>query len=193
MAGSGSPQRMSSPGLCPSKIKFCRSVAARARLIINREAADMLVELAAYAELFHTATGVAYADLAIGGHRETWPIRSTPFRGWLRRCYYQATADAPSAAALNSVLNLLEARAQFDGPERTVHVRVAEHDGHDEQFRPACCRSARLIEVWLAAEPQLTAIAFFRSLAELYPDHFGKRQHSIVQRLLRALRKSAAI
>jgi hypothetical protein len=90
----------------------------------------MLVDLAASAELFHTAIGIAYADLAIQEHRETWPIRSTRFRGWLRRRYYQATGDAPSAAALNSALNLLEARAQFDGPERTVHVRVAEHDGH---------------------------------------------------------------
>ena len=48
-----------------------------------------------------------------------------------------------------------------------------------------------LIEGWLAAEPQLTAIAIVRRL-KLYPDHFGKKQHSIVQRLLRALRKSAA-
>jgi hypothetical protein len=87
----------------------------------------MLVDLAA---LFHTVTGIAYADLAIGGHRETWPVRSSRFRGWLRRHYYDATGDAPSAAALNSALNLLEARAQFDSPERTVHVRVAEHDGH---------------------------------------------------------------
>jgi hypothetical protein len=90
----------------------------------------MLVDLAAPAELFHTAIGIAYADLAIDGHRETWPVRSSRFRGWLRRRYYQATGDAPSAAALNSAINVLEARAEFDGPERTVHVRVAEHDGH---------------------------------------------------------------
>jgi hypothetical protein len=49
-----------------------------------------------------------------------------------------------------------------------------------------------LIEGWLAAEPQLTAIAIVGRLAELHPDQFGKKQHSIVQRLLRALRKSAA-
>jgi hypothetical protein len=40
------------------------------------------------------------------------------------------TQDAPSAPALNAALNLLEARAQFEGPERAVHVRVAEHEGH---------------------------------------------------------------
>jgi hypothetical protein len=27
------------------------------------------------AELFHTSTGIAYADLLIDGRRETWPLR----------------------------------------------------------------------------------------------------------------------
>jgi len=90
----------------------------------------MLTTLEAGDELFHTATGTAYADLQIDGHRETWPIHSKRFRSWLRRRYYQATGDAPSAAALNAALNLLEARAQFEGPERAVHVRTAEQQGH---------------------------------------------------------------
>jgi hypothetical protein len=51
---------------------------------------------------------------------------------------------------------------------------------------------AALIKGRLAAEPQLTAIAIVGHLAELHPDQFAKKQHSIVQRLLRALRKSAA-
>ncbi len=90
----------------------------------------MLTTMGAGDELFHTATGTAFADLLIDGHRETWPIHSKRFRSWLRRRYYQATGDAPSAAALNAALNLLEARAQFEGPERMVHVRIAEHEGH---------------------------------------------------------------
>ena len=55
--------------------------------------------------------------------------------------------DVPSAGSLNSSLNLLEARAQFDGPERAVHVRVAEHDGHifvdlaDEHWRAVDIRA----------------------------------------------------
>jgi hypothetical protein len=48
------------------------------------------------------------------------------------------------------------------------------------------------IEGWLAVEPQLTAIAIARRLADLHPDQFDEKQHSTVQRLLRALRKSAA-
>ena len=91
--------------------------------------------------LFHTATGAAFADLVIDGHRETWPIRSKRFRAWLRRCYYKETGDAASAAVLRSVLDLLEAQAQFDCLERTVHTRIAKHAGHiyldlaDEHWR----------------------------------------------------------
>jgi hypothetical protein len=90
----------------------------------------MLVDLAASAQLFHHPIGTAYADLLVDSHRETWSVRSPRFRAWLRRRYYAATGQAPSAAELASALNLLEARAQFDGPERTVHVRLAAHDGH---------------------------------------------------------------
>jgi hypothetical protein len=48
------------------------------------------------------------------------------------------------------------------------------------------------IEGWLAAEPQLTALAIVGRLRELYPQQFCEKQHSIVQRLLRAQRKKAA-
>jgi hypothetical protein len=104
-------------------------------------AADNLAVLGTPVSLFHTATGLAYADLEIDQHRETWPIRSKRFRAWLRRCYYQTTGDAPSAVAIRSLLDLLEARAQFDGPERAVHIRIAEHVGRiyldlaDEHWR----------------------------------------------------------
>ena len=48
------------------------------------------------------------------------------------------------------------------------------------------------IEDWLAAEPQITALAIVRRLAAIDPDTFGDKQHSIVQRLLKALRRKAA-
>ena len=101
----------------------------------------MLNDMMRCDELFHTATGTAFADITIDGHRETWPIRSKRFRGWLRRRYYQATGGAASAAEIRSALDLLEARAQFDGLERAVYVCIAEHAGRvyldlaDEQWR----------------------------------------------------------
>ena len=48
------------------------------------------------------------------------------------------------------------------------------------------------IEAWLAAEPQLTALAIVGRLSESYPEQFCRKQHSIVQRLLKALRRKAA-
>lgn len=48
------------------------------------------------------------------------------------------------------------------------------------------------IENWLTVQPQLTALAIVGRLNAEHPDEFGIRQHSIVQRLLRALRRKAA-
>ena len=59
----------------------------------------------------------------------------------MRRCHYETTGAALDAAAIRSALDLLEARALFDAPQRSVHVRVAEHGGHiyldlaDERWR----------------------------------------------------------
>jgi hypothetical protein len=86
--------------------------------------ADILVGLAQAAELFHTADNTGFADLDIDEHRETWPIRSKGFRLWLARRFFEETNGAPGSEAMQSALNVTEAKALFDAPERTVHVRV---------------------------------------------------------------------
>jgi hypothetical protein len=48
------------------------------------------------------------------------------------------------------------------------------------------------IERWLAAEHSLTALAILGRLVEQRPEQFGPPQHTIVQRLLRSLRRKAA-
>jgi hypothetical protein len=91
--------------------------------------ADVLLKVASAVRLFHTSDSVAYADRLIEGHRETWPVRSKRFCAWLRQEYYERSWDAPPPSALSAALNMMEAQAQFDGPERQVSVRLAEHDG----------------------------------------------------------------
>ncbi len=91
--------------------------------------ADILIKLAESAELFHAPDKTGFADLVVNGHRETWPIRSKGFRFWLGRGFYEETQGAPNSEALQSALNVIEAKAHFDGPERIVHVRVGDHDG----------------------------------------------------------------
>lgn len=91
--------------------------------------ADILIGLAQTAELFRTPDGTGFADLDINGHRETRPIRAKGFRRWLARRFFEETGGAPSSEALQSALNVIEAKAHFDAPERQVHVRVGGLDG----------------------------------------------------------------
>ena len=65
------------------------------------------------------------------GHRETWPIRAKGFKRWLARRFFEETSGAPSSEALQSALNVIEAKAHFDAPMREVHVRVG---GLDERL-----------------------------------------------------------
>jgi hypothetical protein len=107
--------------------------------------ADVLIELAQAAALFHTSESAGFADLEISGHRETWPIRSKGFRRWLARSFFEATGSAPSSEALQSALNVIEAKAHFDAPERVVHVRVGGLDGR--LYLDLCDESWRAIEI----------------------------------------------
>ncbi len=91
--------------------------------------ADILIDLAGAAELFHAADGTAFADLDINGCRQTWPVRTRGFKRWLARQFFESTGGAPSSEALQSALNVVEAKAHFDAPELPVFIRVGGIDG----------------------------------------------------------------
>ena len=98
-------------------------------LVKMKKQADILIELASTAELFHDQDDVGYARFDVNGHKENWPIRSKGFKRWLVRAYYNDTQGAPSSEAVSTALGVLEARAQFDAPEHDVRIRVASHNG----------------------------------------------------------------
>jgi hypothetical protein len=95
-----------------------------------------------------------------------------------------SAAAAVFARGLGNDLARGEPRATHRRPKRRCKKRIRMPSKLDPHMA--------LIEVWLAAEPQLTAIAIVGRLAERHPEQFGKKQHSTMQRLLRALRKTAA-
>jgi hypothetical protein len=107
--------------------------------------ADILIEIAQSAELFHTAGGIGFADIIIDCHRETWPIRSRGFRRWLTRRFFEKTGGAPGSEALQSALNVIEAKAHFDAPERTVYIRVGGLDGR--LYLDLCDAAWRAVEI----------------------------------------------
>src|SRR5262245_10543305 len=95
----------------------------------KRKIADTLIELSTRASLFHAPNGTGFATLPVGNHRETWPVSSKGFRRWLAREFFNETKSAPNQDALQAALNVIEARAHFEGPERAVFVRVGAHNG----------------------------------------------------------------
>jgi len=95
----------------------------------NRESqAQFLGGLADEAELFHTLQGDGYARISVNGHREIWMIRSTWFRQWLIRRFYESRRKPPGSQALQDAIGLLEARSRYEGSEVPLHVRVAGRD-----------------------------------------------------------------
>jgi hypothetical protein len=93
--------------------------------------ADILVSQAKQAKLFHTPAPDCeeYADITIGGRRETHRIRSRGFRQWLRHQYYLRTKSGCSSEALQVAVETIAAHAQFEGEEQEVFCRVAELSG----------------------------------------------------------------
>lgn len=91
--------------------------------------ADDLIRLTEDAQLFRRPAGLmAYADIMVAGHRETWPVRSKEFKDWLVGGYFRLTRKAPNSEALQQALNVVDAKA-LDAPEIEVFVRVAELNG----------------------------------------------------------------
>ena len=107
--------------------------------------ANILVELAQTAELFHTPDGTGFADIEVNGHRETWPVRSKRFKQHLTRLYYEETGGAPNSEALQSALNVIEAKAHFGAPERVVYIRVGGLD--DKLYLDLSDETWRAIEI----------------------------------------------
>jgi hypothetical protein len=105
----------------------------------------MLAEVARAAELFHAPDGTCFADIEVDGHRETWAIKSSGFRRWLTLRFFEETQKAPSSEAMSSARNLIEAQAQFDGPERPIFVRVGSADGR--MYLDLCNETWQAVEV----------------------------------------------
>ncbi len=99
--------------------------------------AQLLVKYGSEGELFHDADQEAYATVEVEGHGETYALRSKAYRNWLRHRYFAGEKEAgdedpaaPRAQTLADAINQLEAKAQFEGAERAVFVRLAEHGGN---------------------------------------------------------------
>ena len=90
---------------------------------------EILLSIAAAAELFHTSDDESFARIPVNGHLETWAVRGGGFKKWLLHGFYKLQGKAPQSEIFSSTIKLLEAKALFGGPEQRVWVRLAESEG----------------------------------------------------------------
>ena len=110
--------------------------------------------------------------------------------GQVQRLQPACTSTKPKTAAtfaksLGKTVTAGEPRATHRRNHRPYKTRIRMPSKLDPHIAA--------IEGWFAEQPQLTAIEIIRRLSEKHPEEFGPKQHSIVQRLLRALRRKATM
>ena len=95
----------------------------------SKTTADLLMAIASNAIYFHTPDKIAYADITLDEHRETYPINSKQFKEWLRFSLYKRYEKTVGSETLNSVLGALEGKAKYEGKEQPVYLRFALYQG----------------------------------------------------------------
>lgn len=80
-------------------------------------------------ELFHDDIHNPYARIKLDGHYITLSIKEKGFKRWIMKQYYNATGAAAGNEAYSSAVNVIEAKACFDGNEHVLSNRICWHDG----------------------------------------------------------------
>jgi hypothetical protein len=118
------------------KILRCRlNKRAESELEQNRNATSKkLLSLAEEQcqELFVNQYGEPYAAVKINEHVETLNLNHTRFKNWICKAYYDQESTVPSSESITNVLNILKAKAEFDGNSKELHLRVAYDIKEDE-------------------------------------------------------------
>lgn len=108
-------------------------------------AAAMLGRLFEGAEFFHSADGKNFVSFEIGGHTETWPLKSKGFIRWLHRRFWVDEQKIPTTQAIEEASRMCEGLAQWEGPEREVGVRVLRTGSN--LYLDLCDENWRAVEV----------------------------------------------
>ena len=104
-----------------------------------------LIEIGKRLTLFHDAEQNSYAEIPISKHRENWRLESKTFSQWISGIFYHETGTGAIGTAINDAIRTLSSIAKFDGEERHIFLRAAEHE--DQLFIDLCDANGRSIEI----------------------------------------------
>jgi RepB DNA-primase from phage plasmid len=133
--GSGLKDGMKEPRKIPEPVSTEDKVEGKDTKPTKKDSspATLLLKLIDRMELFHTSGGDAYATVPVKGHMETYRVGSKGMSKelcrWLTNQYYEAHHSVPGASFVQDSKTTIDWRAINDGPETTLHIRVAGVDG----------------------------------------------------------------
>ncbi len=113
----------------------------------NMTVSQKLIALSKSAQFFHSERNTAFVRVKVGGHLETYPVRSEFFKNWLRRAYYSEFVKAAGSQAVEDALGLFEATSMFDGRQHTVNLRCARLETDGDIHIDMCDPDWRSIQV----------------------------------------------
>jgi hypothetical protein len=94
---------------------------------LKESTAQILLGLAEeqISDLFLDQFGTPYAAIEIDNHIETLTLKSSRFRNWLCRIFYNSQQDILGSETVTNVLSILKAKAEFESTTRNLSLRVA--------------------------------------------------------------------
>ena len=95
----------------------------------SQSMASQLVEIGLECRLFHDEFEQPFVQFKVGDHQEHWPCESKQFKRWLSREFWQREKAAVGSDAIAAALNIISAKACFEGRQVELSNRVARHDG----------------------------------------------------------------
>ena len=78
--------------------------------------------------LFHDQYGEPYIKCKTDVHFEYFKVGSTKFKEWISYTYWTQFRKAINTEALNSAINIIKAKARYEGKEYELQNRVAKQD-----------------------------------------------------------------
>ena len=98
----------------------------------HHSAADLLVELATEntSLFFKDQYGTAHAQVHTADHDEIIRVESNKFKRYLSRLFYDKNSNkVVNAESITNAMQVLQAKAEYDGPTIPLSLRVAWQDG----------------------------------------------------------------
>ena len=90
---------------------------------------DLIESMGDEVTLFHDDTNDPCIRLKVQDHYEIWKCKSGQFKRWISQLYWSRLNKVPNLDAIRTALNIIEAKACFEGPEYELANRLLSKDG----------------------------------------------------------------